>query len=604
MLNQPTETNPDTSDDTAFAAASIAAPPAALNATADTALDTDTDAMTGVAAGVAGQVEDVEARFARHLRRLNEIGAALSAERDLACLLDKILSGARELTRADAGTLFLVNTGDTQHKDDDSLLFCTAQNDSVQLPPRIRAFGVSRHSLAGYVALSGETLCLDDVYQLPANAPYSFNPSFDQQHGYHTASVLVVPMRNHSGEVIGVLQLINRKRHRDAVLTDAAVVAREVVPFGQSSTDLATSLASQAAVAIENNRLLQQLQDLLDSFVNAAADAIEDRDPSTAGHSKRVTILTVGMANAASEAHDGRFAKVYFTPQQIKELQYSGWLHDWGKIGVPEGVLTKSHKLEPMHFQTVKDRLALLKQTRQTECVQRKLALLLARDDGSQNSAAVPGHAPDTVAELKRLDEELQREMNELDELCEALGRSNDPAVTWLPDDEYARQQEALDRLCSISFAYESDELQPLLKEIEKAALSIRKGSLTPDEYKQIQQHARLSFEFLNQIRWTPEFANIPDIAHCHHEKLDGSGYPRGVLAPEISLQSRMMAVADIYDALTASDRPYKKAMPVEKALSILRMEVKDGHLDGDVVELFIERQIYLLTQGWHTSNL
>lgn len=537
----------------------------------------------------ADVMQEAEARFAHHLRRLNEIGMALSAERDIQSLLEKILSGSRELTQADAGSLFLVNTSGTPNMSDDTLYFCRAQNHSLTLPDEMPSFAVSPSSLAGYVALTGESLNFPDVYQLPPDAPYQFNPSFDRQQDYHTRSVLVAPMKNQAGAIIGVLQLINRKRDTSAILSNEAAVESQVVPFDQASIELAASLASQAAVALENNRLLKKLHDLIDSFIVAASDAIEDRDPSTAGHSKRVTTLTVAMARAASDATEGPFADIHFSSEQLLELQYAGWLHDFGKIGVRESVLTKSHKLEPMHCQTVKDRLFLLRQETQTEYSQKKIDVLLAHRDATGEKRE------ERDLELARLHEEMKAELERIDDLSAILTRANDPSVTWLPDEEFERQHRALDALRAMNYTDSEGQSQPLLTEAEHHALQVRKGSLTPDEYKQIQDHARLSYEFLNKISWTPDFASIPDIAHCHHEKLNGKGYPRGVQADQITLQSRMMTVADIYDALTASDRPYKKALPNERALQILGMEVKDGHLDPDVVDLFVSQKIYLL---------
>ena len=538
------------------------------------------------------QMRAAESRFAHHLRRLNEIGMALSGERDINRLLELILSGSRELTQADAGSLFLVNTSGTPNTSDDTLYFCKAQNHSLRLPDEMPSFAVSPSSLAGYVALTGEALNFPDVYHLPPDAPYQFNPSFDRQQGYHTRSVLVAPMKNQAGAIIGGLQLINRKRDMSIVLGDVQAVEEHVVAFDQASVELAASLASQAAVALENNRLVKKLHDLIDSFIVAASDAIEDRDPSTAGHSKRVTTLTVALANAANGATEGPFADVHFTPEQILELQYAGWLHDFGKIGVRESVLTKSHKLEPMHCQTVKDRLALLQQSVQNDYSQKKIDVLLAHRD-------LPPEKRDARDDqLARLHQEMKDEMARIDDLSATLTRANDPSVVWLPDQEFERQQHALDTLLAMHYVDGEGQQQPVLTAAEHRALQVRKGSLTPDEYKQIQDHARLSYEFLNKISWTPDFANIPDIAHCHHEKLNGKGYPRGLLADRIMLQSRMMTVADIYDALTASDRPYKKALPVERALQILALEVKDGHLDPDVVDLFVEQKIYELNDG------
>jgi len=534
--------------------------------------------------------ESSEQRFMQRLRLLNDIGQALSAERNIDRLLDLILDKGRELTGADAGSLFLVRDlsgpGQTESEapNDHSLYFRKAQNDSVAVTTD-RTFAVSPSSLAGYVALTGQPLCFEDVYHLPSEAPYKFNPSFDRDNGYRTRSILVMPMKNHAGAIIGVLQLINRKRNPEALLNSDAAVAREVIPFDAESVDLAASLASQASVALLNNQLLKNIEELFESFVTASSSAIEDRDPSTAGHSQRVTKLTLAMAEAASAASEGPFAEVSFTPQQLRELRYAGVLHDFGKIGVRENVLTKSHKLEPAHFEVVKYRLRLARQSLLTENWRRKAEVL----------QQYPGAGAAAMA--SQLDASLDAQMKELDELLVMLTRANDPAITFLPDDDYARQQEVLGRLSQMTFEDVDGDHRPLLTPEEIEALSVRKGSLTLDEYRQIQMHAALSYDFLKQISWTPELQGIPNIAHCHHEKLNGKGYPRGVLGAEIPLQARMMTVADIYDALTAADRPYKKSLSVDLALQILKHEAVEGFLDVDVVELFVSREIYKLTQ-------
>lgn len=496
----------------------------------------------------------LEAQFARQLHHLNEIGVALSAERDIDRLLEKILSISRELTGADAGSVFL-----TQDDEDGSraLYFREAQNDSVNLDSQM-TFAVGPDSLAGYVALTGEPLCFEDVYHLSAEAPYKFNPSFDRENGYRTKSLLVVPMSNSNGEILGVLQLLNRKISRDAILCDPGTMAREVLPFDEESLGLAASIASQAAVALENSRLIKSIEELFESFVQASSSAIEDRDPSTSGHSRRVTTLTLGLAHAINQTEDGPFAEVFFGPAALRELRYAGLLHDFGKIGVRENVLTKSHKLEPRHFEGVLARLHLLQLQKQ-----------IAGEDFAW-----------------------------MEPLFRLLKRANDPSVTFLPDDEYQQLNENLALLEPLTYRDHDGELQPVLSQSELAALKVRKGSLTPEEFRQIQEHAALSFHFLEQIRWTTDLARVAEIAHCHHEKLGGGGYPRGLLADAIPLQARMMTVADIYDAITANDRPYKRAVPVERALAILRDEVERGDLDGDVVTLFLEREIWKLTQS------
>lgn len=530
-------------------------------------------------------------RFEERLKLLNEIGLALSAVRDIDVLLDLILSKARELTGSDAGSLYLIDTSDTASTSDDTLYFRKAQNDSIHVDTS-RSFPVSSSSLAGYVALTGKALAFEDVYHLPENAPYQFNPSFDLANGYRTKSVLVVPMLNHKGGILGVLQLINRKRHRDVQLKDEDTVAHEVLPFDNELIELAASLASQAAVAVQNSLFVDSIRDLFRSFVDASSRAIEDRDKYTSGHSLRVTLLTMAMARAAHAATEGPFKDVHFTPTELDALEYAGKLHDFGKIGVPEYVLTKSHKLDPASFEKIKGRLFSLRQERRAFYAQQIACVW--RERGGQ---------PDEAArEEAELEEKLRDELEEFATLLQILTRANDPAVTFLPDDEYARQQQLVERLTDMTYEDEVGERQPIIGEEEVISLSIRKGSLTQDEFRQIQSHAQLSYEFLSKIKWTDEYARIPLIAWGHHEKLNGKGYPRGVKEPDIPLETRMMTVADIYEALTA-ERPYKRPMPPQRALSILSEEADKGDLDRDVVDLFINEKIYELLQEKNCSN-
>ena len=533
-------------------------------------------------------------RFEERLKLLNEIGLALSAVRDIDVLLDLILSKARELTGSDAGSLYLIDTSDTAATSDDTLHFRKAQNDSIHVDTS-RSFPVSSSSLAGYVALTGETLAFEDVYHLSESAPYQFNPSFDKANGYRTKSVLVVPMLNHKGGMLGVLQLINRKRHREVPLKDEETVAHEVLPFDKELMDLAASLASQAAVAVQNSRFVESIRDLFRSFVDASSRAIEDRDKFTSGHSLRVTKLTMAMARAAHATTEGPFKDVQFTPIELDALEYAGMLHDFGKIGVPEHVLTKSHKLDSASFEKVKGRIFALRQERRAYYAEQITEIWRA-------SAKQANDVAKTEAASAELEQKRRAELEEFQEILQILTRANDPAVTFLPDDEFARQQQFVQRLADMSYEDENGARQPIIGEDEIIALSIRKGSLTQEEFRQIQSHAQLSYEFLSKIKWTDEYARIPLVAWGHHEKLNGKGYPRGVKAPDIPLETRMMTVADIYEALTA-ERPYKRPMPCERALSILSEEAEKGDLDRDVVDLFINEKIYEVLQDKNRSD-
>ncbi len=554
------------------------------------------DAPLSKLCNACGTPRDAAQVATHRLRLLSDIGLALSAERDLHRLLSLILRKARELTGADAGSMYIVSddTDDNTNSEGITLHFHAAQNDSKsELNTDVR-FPVSGSSLAGYAALRGEMLCFDDAYQLPADAPYRFNPDFDRQHTYRTKSVLVVPLKNHLGAVIGVLQLINRKRNPSLSLADEngavteETVAREVLPFDAERAELAASLSSQAAVALENNLLIQKIEALFDSFVTAAASAIEDRDPSTSGHSERVMAMTVALTEAASEATSGPFADVHFTLLEIKEVRYAGLLHDFGKIGVREKILIKTHKLDPYYFEGVRDRLILLKSEREKACAEQKLAFLMDLPRA------------EALELMRECDEEMQRQIAEIQEDLRLLTQINDPAMSYVPDAEYTQQLMVLNKLAQQTYTDENGELRPLLSRIEHETLSVRRGSLTPAEFEQIKQHAQLSYDFLQRISWTPEFASVPELAYGHHEKLNGSGYPRGISGEKISLRTRMMTVADVFDALTASDRPYKKAMPADRALQILELEARNGRLDSDVVELFIERQIYKIAEQMH----
>lgn len=332
-------------------------------------------------------------------------------------------------------------------------------------------------------------------------------------------------------------------------------------------------------------------QRMLDALVIAASSAIESRDPTTAGHSRRVTCLTLELAIAVTTARAGKYRNVKFSRAEMKELCYSALLHDFGKIGVREAVLVKSHKLEPMHFQAVKNRLLLLRAAQERDYWRKKAFLLQSEES-------------DNEEKLLLFEEEHARSLEQINSDIERLERANDPQVTFLPDAEYSALQELLARLASQTYCDEHEQLRPILTSEEKTALMIRRGSLTEDEYRQIQNHAQLSYEFLRRIPWTKDYDQLAFIAWGHHEKLSGKGYPRGVKGDEIPLATRMMTIADIYDALTAADRPYKKAMPLERALSILQKEAEDGALDPDLLEIFISQRIHEATQDERSAWL
>ncbi len=521
------------------------------------------------------QLDAALARKSRDLHEVNKIGVALSAERDIDALLALILGKCREITAADAGSLYLVERGKEEDGAEgaDRLRFELAQNDSVVVPFEQFEMALDPSSIAGYVALSGEIVNVADAYHLPPGTPYTVSRSFDQQSGYRTKSMLVAPMLDHRGQVLGVVQLINKKRDPSALLQPLAVAETLVVPFTSVDEELVSSLASQAAVALENTRLIQGIKGLFDAFVSAAVTAIEARDPTTSGHSQRVAVLTVGLAEAADRSERGVLREVRFTRDQLQEIRYASLLHDFGKVGVREKVLIKGKKLYFGEVALIRQRFAFIKRSLEAEHLQAKLSELQAgRGD------------PALLREMDRAHAERQAEV---DALLAMVLQANEPSLL---DGGGAR---LLRELPARHFVDLDGARQPFLTRDELEALSITRGSLSPAERLQIESHVTHTFRFLAQIPWTGEYRRIPEIAYAHHEKLDGSGYPRGLRGESIPLQARMMTIADIYDALVAWDRPYKKAVTPERALDILHEESAAGKLDRELLALFVAARVF-----------
>jgi len=503
---------------------------------------------------------------------LYEVGTALSAERDINRLQELILKRCRELTSADAGSLYLVDE-DVDKKP--ILRFEHAQNDSVPSSYQRLTMPLTDQSVAGYVALTGRTLNIADAYELPSDAPYGFNRGFDEKMGYRTKSMLVVPLRNHEGDVIGVIQLINRKRSFEAVLKTPDDFRRQVRPFTRDSEQVVDAFAGQAAVALDNRLLLESIEQLFEGFVRASVSAIEARDPTTSGHSERVAELTVGMAAAVHDIGVGRWKEITFNDLQIREIRYAGLLHDFGKIGVRENVLVKSKKLYDHQIELIKLRFAFVRKAMEADHNRKQLAVALEQGRDA------------FIASLGPLDSDYQSRIRHLDADLTAILAANEPTVL---------DHDTVGRLIDITARHYLDfdgVDRPLLDEPELTALSVRRGSLTEQERREIESHVSHTYRFLSLMPWTRQLKGVPLIAWAHHEKLDGTGYPQGLNSEQIPLQSKMMAIADIYDALTAADRPYKRAVPTDKAIDILIMERDAGHVDGELLDVFIHRHVY-----------
>jgi len=495
------------------------------------------------------------------ITRLNQIGIALSSEHNLHKLLELIVKEARSFTDADGGSLYI--------REDDKLNFIVAQTESLERrsnsKPSFKSFPVplTKASISGYVAVTGEVLNIPDVYHIPPTVEYRFNKDFDVKMDYRSKSMLTVPMRDHQDEIIGVLQLVNSMDKNG-----------KVTSFKSEYELLILSLASQAAVAIRNANLIAEIKNLFRSLVHYSVKAIDSRSRHTAGHSSRVAKYSKRFAEAINEESNGRLGTINFTSEQIEELHMCGLLHDIGKIGVKEAVLEKTTKLNDPQMEAIASRFEAIKAGYVIRAMQQKLELA--------------GSNRDESALRQEIDTRLQNEIKRLDADLVFLQRLNDPFHN-ISSDDLKRLREIAER----TFYDTAGEMRYYLTGTEYENLSVTRGNLTAAEYKEIQKHVDYSLAILDKIRFTKDLENIPRYAAAHHEYLNGSGYPKGLKGDEIPLQSRILCIADIYDALTAPDRPYKKAVPLEQTLKILQEEAQRGKLDADLVELFARRKLY-----------
>ena len=517
------------------------------------------------------QLEEQAKRQHRQVEELNRIGIALSAEKDIAKLQDFILMTMRQLTSADGASLWLKTVGD---HDEPMLFLASSQNTSIDNTYQAFKVPVDEKSVVGYTVSVGTSQIYDDAYHPPPGKPQG-GKGFDAQFGYRTKSMLTVPMRNYNNEVVGAIQLINAKRHFETHLTVASVET-EVVSFRPEDLEMIESIASQAAVALDNKNLLDSIQALFDGFVQASVTAIEQRDPSTAGHSGRVEALTTALARAVTGLGAGKYRDVHLTEDQFKELRYACLLHDFGKVGVREHILIKAKKLMPGQLEVIQSRFQFVERSVQVKYATEKLEAMRS------------GSGIATV--LAEIDKRLEEELAQLNQWVQSIASANEPSV--LPEDKASM----LEFLSQQTYYDMSGKPHPMLDPQEFRFLSIRKGTLDPQERLEMESHVTHSFHFLTKIPWTPIMRGIPEIAYGHHEKLDGSGYPRRLSGDQIPVQARMMTISDIFDALTAQDRPYKRAVPVRTALDILHAEAAEGKLDKDLLDVFVDKKIYHVT--------
>lgn len=479
------------------------------------------------------------------LKKLQEISEVLNSSLNQAEIRKKAITAINFILDAEAGSLLLLDEAAQE------LYFEVALGEKGEGVREIRL--KVGQGIAGHVAKTAEPEIINDCY-----SDSRFNPAADKKSGFRTRNMICVPVKAHD-KLLGVLQAINKK--------DGAL-------FSDEDLQDFLSLANQVGIAIENANLYEEINKLFEGFISASVTAIESRDPSTSGHSARVAILTCGLAEVVDRIDFGPYSGVTFDYDQIKELRYAAVLHDFGKVGVREHVLVKANKLTPTELAMLMARFDFIKRTLEVQALRRKVDILMSGDRAA------------TAALLAEVDGELARQVAETDGVLEFLLTCNRPAV--LKQGGF----EKLHDVAKMSFDY-FNQSRTFLTPEEVITLSIPKGSLTTEERLEIESHVTHTYKFLSTIPWTKALKNVPIIAYGHHEKLDGTGYPRQVPADTIPVQTRMMTISDIYDALTAADRPYKPAVPTPKALAILEDEVKHGKVDAQLLQIFIEGRVY-----------
>jgi len=523
---------------------------------------------------VVDEVSIYAERLGGQIKKLSDIGRALSGVHDLNTLLEMIVDQARNFTNADAGTLYIV--------EDNTLRFKIVQNDSL----KIRMGGkdgesipfapveLNQSNVSAYVALNGVSVNIPDVYNTDL-FDFTGPKKFDQSTGYRSQSMLVVPMRDHYGDVIGVLQLLNATTFNTG----------KVTTFSKDYENLTESLASQAAVSITNAKLIANMTELFEAFVKVMATAIDEKSPVTGGHIRRVADLTLTMADVIHNIKEGPYKDITFTQDQIYELKIAAYMHDIGKVTSPVEIVEKAKKLQTIfdRIQYIRLRMAYISQRIILEGQNAKIEILQNGSDSEK---------------LKALETETHNKLEEIKEIREFINKCNEPGE-FLDD-------ETLERLKEISqktYIDDEEKQQPFLKDDELVNLSIRRGSITEVERKKMQDHAAVTLKMLKQIPFTKKLKNIPDFAGAHHEFINGKGYPLGLKGDEIPFEGKLMAVTDIAEALTASDRPYKKAMPLETVNRILRSMAQKEELDNNLVELFIEKEVYKTYQEKYENS-
>jgi len=504
------------------------------------------------------------------IEKLTEIGIALSAEKDTQHLLEMILLGAKELTNADGGTLYSVQEDGTVKMEivrTDSLNFAMGGTTGKPIPfapiPLYDANGKpNHHMVVTHAVLNDTTVNIPDAYDAEG-FDFSGTQKFDSNTGYRSTSFLTVPLKDHEGDIIGVLQLLNAQDEETGA----------IIAFDEEAQHLAESLSSQAAIALTNRHLIDDLKQLLESLIQLIATAIDEKSPYTGGHCKRVPVLTMLLADAAARTTDGPLKEFQMSDDDRYELEMAAWLHDCGKITTPEYVVDKATKLETIYdrIETVDTRFEVLKRDAEIAMLKKKIAAL-------ENGTPVDEQA---------LQDEFRDQIRLLDDELDFLHLSNTGGEFMSPED-----QSRIRQIGEHPWMHNGEQI-PLLTENEVYNLTIEKGTLTPEEREVINNHIVATIKMLEALPFPKHLQHVPEYAGGHHEKMDGTGYPRGLKREQMSVQARIMAIADIFEALTAKDRPYKEGKKLSESLRILSLLKQDNHIDPDLFDIFIKERLY-----------
>ncbi len=504
----------------------------------------------------------------RNIEAMIQTGIALSSERDIKRLLEIILTEARRVANADAGTCYLMD------EDQRFLHFSIVQNDSLNIRmggtqdkiewapiPLFKPDGSPNHShVSAHVAITGNIVNINDVYHADG-FDFEGTRQFDKKTGYRSKSMLVVPMRNHEDDIIGVLQLINAMERNKKM----------VIPFSKETQRLVEAFASQAAVALTNNCLIKGYQELFDSFIKVLAETIDEKSPYTAGHIRRVAKLTMLIAERINQITDGEFGDITFDKDKMRELEIAAWLHDVGKVVTPSYIMDKSTRLETLHdrIELIELKFSLLKEEIEREMIEK----LLTTDDKKERE------------QIKRMFEGRFKKLQDDLEFIKKINNQTEP----LKDSDIERIKE----ISKLKVEINGTE-SPILTDDELECLTVRAGTLTARERQIIMDHVKITRKMLSGVPFPKKIKNVPIYAAEHHERVNGTGYPEGLKDKELPLQARIIALADVFEALTAKDRPYKRSNTLSEAIQILKKMVSTKHIDPLLFDIFIKEKIFL----------